>query len=216
MTFDFCDQRLDQLKDLAKDRYDHGDSGHDFAHILRVLSWCYRLGIANEANLSILLPAALLHDVVNLPKDHPNRSQASEMAVSEARELLTRCGYDETEIEVISKSILEHSFSLGRSPSSIESAILQDADRLDAIGAIGVMRMVTCGCKMGSKYYDIDDPFAKRRDLNDKKFSMDHLEVKLFRLAEKMNTSQAREEAVRRTRFMKDFLNQIKTEIEAS
>ena len=92
-------------------------------------------------------------------------------------------------------------------------AMLQDADRLDAIGAIGTMRAVTCGSKLGSSYYDMDDPFAKDRDLNDKNFTIDHFFTKLFKLGKGFNTEPAKIEGSKRIQFMRNFINQFSEEI---
>ena len=208
--------KFEKLLQIARGRYEgNGDPGHDFAHILRVIETCQKIGGAVGADLEILLPAALLHDVVNVPKDHPDRVQASQQAAQEAAGILKIAGYQDDEVQRIQTVITEHSYSLGRKPSNIESAVLQDADRLDALGAIGLMRMVTCGAKLGSVYYNGEDPFAKQRELDDKQFTIDHLYVKLFKLAEMMNTSEAKEEATKRIDFMKRFVSQLEKEIQA-
>ena len=150
---------------------------------------------------------------MNVPKNHPDRAGASLKAAAEAAGILRSVGYSEAEIERIGHVIAEHSYSLGRAPSSIESAVLQDADRLDALGAIGLMRTVTCGALMGAVYYDLAEPVAQSRDLDDKKFTLDHLYVKLFRLAEKMNTPAGKTEALQRTEFMRAFVTQLQHEI---
>ena len=206
-------QKIEVLLEKAKVFYDNGDPSHDFAHILRVIENCRRFGATVNANLELLLPAAILHDVVNLPKNHPERLQASQMAGEKSRQVLSDAGYNEIEIAKIVEIITEHSYSLGRKPSSIESAVLQDADKLDALGAIGIMRTVTCGCRMGSSYYDPSDPIPNERALNDKAFTVDHFFAKLFKLSALMNTEAAKLEANQRTQFMKDFLKQLTEEI---
>jgi uncharacterized protein len=206
--------QFDILFDSAKPFYNNGDPGHDFAHVERVIANCRAIGASAGANLELLLPAALLHDVVNLPKNHPERLAASDMAAKKSAELLKSAGYLEEQIQKIKEIITEHSYSLGKKPSSIESAVLQDADKLDALGAIGIMRTVTCGAKMGSSYYDLNEPFVKTRPLNDKAFTIDHFETKLLKLAALMNTEAGRLEAAKRTSFMKEFLSQLSREIQ--
>lgn len=207
-------QRFQSLIQLVQDKYENNnDPGHDFAHILRVLENCRSLGKSVGADLETLLPSALLHDIVNLPKNHPDRLKASEQAAQEALGILKTIGYSEEEIRKIQTVITEHSYSLGRSPSCLESAVLQDADRLDALGAVGLMRTVTCGTRMEAKYYHLEDPFAEKRDLDDKKFTLDHLYTKLFKLADQMNTEFARVEGLKRLAFMKKFVEQLKEEI---
>ncbi len=131
------DQRINKLTELVKGKYDNGDPGHDFAHIMRVIGTCKSIGSKVGANLEVLIPAAMLHDVVNLPKDHPERKQASQKAAEEAKNILRNLEYSNEEVNRIETVIIEHSYSLGKKPSCIESAVLQDADRLDALGAIG-------------------------------------------------------------------------------
>jgi uncharacterized protein len=211
------DSRFEKLTEMVKSRYDgNGDPGHDFAHIMRVIKSCHDLGQTMNANLYILLPAALLHDVVNVPKNHPDRLIASQKAAEEATGILKTIGYDNDEIEKIKVVIKEHSYSLGLKPSCIESAILQDADRLDALGAIGLMRMVTCGSRLGSSYYHLGEPIPESRELNDKHYTIDHLYVKLFKLGEQFNTEPARIEGRRRLEFMNNFVFQLQSEIRST
>jgi uncharacterized protein len=72
--------RVEKLKELVRHKYDNGDPSHDWAHILRVIKTCESFGKKENANLDTLLPAAILHDLINIPKDSPNRTKASEMA----------------------------------------------------------------------------------------------------------------------------------------
>jgi uncharacterized protein len=192
------------------------DPGHDALHLQRVVQNCRALGEHHPCDMRILLAAALLHDVVNVPKNHPDRIHASQQAADRAGAFLAQCDYTTEEIARVHRVILEHSFSAGHRASSIESQILQDADRLDALGAVGIMRTVTCGAKMGSRYYSKDELIPKTRLKDDRAFTIDHFFVKLFALAETMNTSFAKEEAERRVVFMKSFLRQIETEVPAS
>lgn len=197
---------------LAK-TYDNSDPGHDFSHVLRVVTQCLALGRDEGADLDVVAAAALLHDLINVPKNHPDRILASRMAAEAARPPLAEAGFSSTDIDRICQVIVEHSHSLGLAPSSLESAVLQDADRLDALGAIGIMRTVTCGAAMGASYYRPEAPLSPDRALDDKLFTLDHFEVKLFKLAERMNTPSARAEAARRTAFMRRFLEQVRSEL---
>jgi uncharacterized protein len=209
------DARFTALYQKAITEYvNNGDPGHDERHIERVLATCVRLARENPpADLMILLPAALLHDVVNVPKNHPDRLQASRQAAEMAIQMLRDNGYTEDEIGKIKQVIIEHSYSLNLRPSSIESAILQDADKLDALGAIGVMRTVTCGARMGASYYDPTQVFPETRPCDDKVFTVDHFFAKLFKLPERMNTEGARREADRRVHFMQEFLKELQREV---
>ncbi len=208
--------RIEKLFRIAQNHYDNGDPGHDLNHIRRVMGTCLRLGEIEGANLEILLAGALLHDVINVPKDHPDRLLAGEQAATRAAQILREAEFHEDEIMQIATVIKEHSYSRALRPSSIESAILQDADKLDAIGAIGIMRTVTCGTRMGAAYYDEKEPFAESRPLNDRAFTIDHFYTKLLKLGVLMNTKAGAEEAKKRAAFMTSFLEQLRTEIDSS
>lgn len=165
-------------------------------------------------NLEHLLAAALLHDLVNLPKNHPERKQASQMAAEKSRLALFQVGFAADEVEKITSIIREHSYSAGMAPSSLESAILQDADKLDALGAIGIMRTVTFGAKMGASYYHATQAFSNDRNLDDKAFMVDHFSTKLLNLPNLMNTSPAKAEGIRRVEFKKNFLAELRVELD--
>lgn len=206
--------RLNQVEAWVKANTVSDDPGHDFAHLTRVVNMARHIGERMSANLEVLLPAAYLHDVVNVPKNHPDRLRASQMAAIKAKALLLEMGYSATEQEQIAQAILEHSYSAGHKASSLESAILQDADRLDALGAVGIMRTVSCGALMKASYYHLEEPVAQTRALDDKSYTLDHFYVKLFKLADRMNTPVAQELARRRVQFMNDFVAQLSKEIQ--
>ena len=165
-------------------------------------------------NTAVVLPAAYLHDIVNLPKDHPKRAQASRMAAAKAQEYLVQLQYPEEHHEAIAAAIVSHSFSANIEAQSLEAKIVQDADRLDSLGAIGVTRCFATGTKLERRFYDLDDPFAQGRSWDDLKNTVDHFYVKLFRLEAMLNTASARKEAHTRITFMKDFLRHFQREIE--
>jgi uncharacterized protein len=118
------------------------------------------------------------------------------------------------QIEAICHVIEAHSFSAGIKPKTIEAEILQDADRFDAIGAIGIARLFYIAGSLGSQLFDEDDPFAESRPLDDRRFALDHFEIKLLKLPEAMNTDAARALAQSRVGFLRSFLRQIRSEIE--
>jgi uncharacterized protein len=188
------------------------DPGHDTGHCLRVTLWTLRL-LEGEIDAREAIAAALLHDVVNLPKDSPDRAQASVKSAELAEQLLPQAQFDHGAVTRIAEAIRDHSYSRGKTPSSPLGRALQDADRLEALGALGIFRTATCGAKMGASYLHREDPWAKRRPLDDKRYTVDHFFEKLLRLTETMNTERGRAEAQRRTEFMRTFLTQLGTEI---
>ncbi len=110
-------------------------------------------------------------------------------------------------------AIRVHPFSRGLPPGTLEAAVLQDADRLDSIGAIGIARCFATGSVMGAPFYDEADPFARSRALDDKRFSLDHFPAKLLRIAGTLHTETARAVAATRVKLMEVFLDQLGQEI---
>lgn len=188
------------------------DPGHDLAHANRVALWTLRLAPAVDARWCIA--AALLHDAVNIPKDSPQRSSASEMSASVARDLLPELDFCEQAVATIAEAVRDHSYSRGATPESDLGKALQDADRLEAVGALGLCRTLSCGAKMGAAYFDPDDPWAAERPLDDTAFTVDHFFAKLLQLPKTMNTETGRAEAERRANWMRGFLAQLGVEIE--
>jgi uncharacterized protein len=193
-------------------RYD-GDPGHDEHHARRVAAWTVRIG-GGEVAPRLAIAAALLHDVVNVPKDSPERAKASELSADFAREILPRYGFSSADVDEIACAIRDHSYSRGATPSSPLGRALQDADRLEALGALGLMRSVSAGTRMGARFFDSEDPWALRRALDDRRFSVDHFFVKLLDLPRTMQTELGRREAQRRVGFLRAFLEALAGELE--
>ena len=191
------------------------DPGHDLSHALRVAAWTLRIGGA-EVQPKLALAAALLHDVVNLPKDSPDRARASQLSADVARELLPKHGFSAAETAEVAAAIRDHSFSRGAVPESALGRALQDADRLEALGALGLMRCISCGTQMGARYFDPGDPWAARRALDDRRYSIDHFRTKLLGLPATMTTEPGRREAERRAAFLRVFLEQLRSEIDSA
>ena len=191
------------------------DPAHDFAHIERVVNMARKLSIAESANLNIVVPAAWFHDSVAVPKNSPLRSRASYLAAQKARAHLQEIGYDESLLPAIEHAIIAHSYSANVRPDSLEAQIVQDADRMDALGAVGVARCMLVGGSIGRTLYEPTDPMCEERSPDDLKYTIDHFYTKLLHIGETMNTASAQREARRRTQFMKDFLTQLNRDIHA-
>jgi uncharacterized protein len=190
-----------------------GDPGHGLVHVRRVVATASRLCVAEGARGEIVLPAAWLHDCVHVAKDSPERSRASRIAAARAVEFLAAAGYPRGLLPDIRHAIEAHSFSAGIAPRTIEAKVVQDADRLDALGAIGIARCIAVGATLGRAIYRADDPFCAAREPDDSAASVDHFYTKLLKLAETMQTEAGRREAGRRSDFMKGFLGQLRSEI---
>jgi uncharacterized protein len=192
------------------------DPAHDILHIKRVVQNARHIASCEGARLEIVIPSAWLHDLVIVPKNDPGRSQASVMAATAAIQYLRSEGYPEALIPNIQHCIEAHSFSAGIAPESLEAKVVQDADRLDAIGAFGIARCFSTGAKLDQPFYEEKDPFAERRRLNDEKYSLDHFGVKLFPIAETLNTETGKAEARRRVEFMKQFVAEFGAELRST
>ncbi|WP_372368091.1 HD domain-containing protein [Candidatus Uabimicrobium sp. HlEnr_7] len=189
------------------------DSAHDLAHIRRVVNNAKRIADEEKANLEVIIPAAWLHDCVVVPKDSPDRNKASVMAAKEAGRFLKEIEYPHSDLSVIEHAIAAHSFSANITAETLEAKIVQDADRIDALGAIGTVRCLVTGVALQLDLYSSNDPFCQTREANDRKYTIDHFYCKLLKLHEQMNTETGRKMAKKRSDFMKIFLAQLESEI---
>ena len=207
---------LDQLQTRCLDYLSKtmaSDPAHDISHVRRVVQNTVRLTEAEHGNALVTVPAAWLHDCVSVAKDSPLRNQASKLAATEAVDFLQSTGYPDELLEQIHHAIEAHSFSAGIETKTLEARIVQDADRLEALGAIGITRCFLTGGSMGTPLYEASDPFASNRDPDDRRYTLDHFYCKLLGLTETMKTEAGRAEAIKRTDYMKAFLQQLSREI---
>ncbi|WP_428484576.1 HD domain-containing protein [Rhodopila sp.] len=215
-TSEFGDQAGLAERLLAELGPGGNDGSHDRSHLLRV--WRNAKAIAaGEVVLgeiapgepgcdqAILAAAVILHDCVAVEKNAPDRSRASRLAAGRARDIVGRLGWNADRTDRLAHAIEAHSFSAGITPSTIEARILQDADRLDAIGAIGIARCFYVAGRMGSALYSPDDPAASTRPLDDQRFALDHFGAKLFKVADAFQTTTGQTLADQRTRAMLGF-----------
>jgi uncharacterized protein len=189
------------------------DPGHGLVHLRRVVATALALAAAEAARIDVVLPAAWLHDCVHVAKNSPDRSRASHLAAAHAVSFLQAAGYPPDALPGIAHAIQAHSYSAGIRPQSIEAKVVQDADRLDALGAIGIARCIAVGSALGRPLYEPDDPFCEARTPDDAGASVDHFYTKLLRLAATMQTDAGRIEAERRTAFIRAFIVQLRSEI---
>ncbi|MEX1116765.1 MAG: HD domain-containing protein [Akkermansiaceae bacterium] len=189
------------------------DAAHDLEHIRRVVTNARRLTAAEAADWEVVMPAAWLHDCVVVPKSSPDRKQASRLAAAQAVAWLTEHAWPFGKLDAISHAIEAHSFSAGIVPRTLEARVMQDADRLDALGAVGLARTLMLGAEMKREFYAADDPFCESRPADDSIYTLDHLFCKLLTLEGTMQTPSGKSEAGRRTIFLTNFLDQLRDEI---
>lgn len=173
------------------------DPAHDIAHLRRVVGCAMRLARTEGARLEVVLPAAWLHDLVWVAKNDPRRSEASILSALAAVELLKEWGYPAELLPEVGHAIEAHSYSAGVEPRTLEAEIVQDADRLDALGAVGVARCFATAGSMGSSLEN----------------AVQHFHDKLFKIVETLRTEAARTEGRERAGWMRDFLARLACEM---
>ncbi|MDF1660456.1 MAG: HD domain-containing protein [Planctomycetota bacterium] len=206
-----ADPQLRKLKEGVSSLLS-SDPGHNLDHALRVGLWTIRLG-QDQFPREWAVAAALCHDLVNVPKESEDRSKASTLSARATRELLPRFGFTGEALDEICRAVVQHSYSSGAVPTAPLAIALQDADRLEALGAIGILRTISTGVFMKNEYFHIEDPWAKHRALNDKAFMIDHFYEKLLALPDTLLTEAGRSEAKLRVKIMTEFLEALGREL---
>jgi uncharacterized protein len=188
---------------------------HDLSHIARV--WRNAVRIARtepDCDTELLLAAAVLHDCVLVEKSSPQRPFASRLSAARAREIVAPLGWAPARVDGLAHVIETHSFSAALMPETLEAKIFQDADRLDAIGAIGIARCFHVGGRMGGALYHLGDPGAEAREPDDRTYALDHFRAKLFKVSEGFFTAEGRRIAAARTERMTNFVAMFLAELE--
>jgi len=202
---------LEHMKTLCDEV---GDVSHDLSHVLRVVKTAKIICEKENGNPLVVIPAAYLHDCLYISKKDPRRSQASTLSADYAMELLKDWGYPEEYSKEIHHAVRAHSFSANITPETLDAKIVQDADRIDGLGAIGVCRSMAFTGFANRSMYNIEDPFCENgRNPDDSKNTLDHFFIKLMRVAETACTKSGKEECIKRTEYMGKFLEQLKSEI---
>ncbi len=205
---------LDRIRRRVRKALEGRDPAHDFQHVMRVYRNAELIGRKEGADMEVLLHAVLLHDLVVYPKGSAKTSKSADDSADMAEKWLRGYGYPQDKIDRICYCVRTHSYSKRLVPATLEGRILQDADRLDAIGAIGVARTFSVGGSENRLFYNPGDPFWKSgRELNDREWTLDHFYKKLLRLKKSMHTRAAGEMAQERAGFMEQFVKQLKKEI---
>lgn len=200
---------VELCKDYVKEFFAGESSGHDYFHTIRVYNNAKLLASKNpEADLEICELSALLHDV-----DDRKISPETTKNKDNARKFLKENEVDDETIEAICKIIEKIPFSEGLIPDTLEGKIVQDADRLDAIGAIGIARTFAYGGNHGVEMYNPDCKpklnETKEEYKNSDSTTINHFYEKLLLLEDLMNTKEGKEIAKERTVYMQNFLNEF-------
>jgi uncharacterized protein len=206
---------IKRLRAIAASRCAANGPAHDFLHVNRVAHTATRIALAEGANLDVVVPAALLHELFNYPKGHPLSHLSGEVCAERAVDALRESDCPAHVIDPIRECIRVHAFSRGLVPETIEGKVLQDADRLDAIGSIGIARCFATCAEMGVPFYQPDDPFCRSREPDDKLWGLDHFYRKLLRIPDLLHTATARAIAGDRVQIMEAFLGQLAHELQS-
>ncbi len=166
--------------------------------------------------MQVLLLAALLHDVGSEKKNITEQGGSGDPGKRMVGAFLKAVGLEEAARVKVQYAVDVHRFSKGIVPVTLEAKILQDADRLDAIGAIGIARVFLTGGALGRELYSPDDPFCRAREPDDRKWNLDHFFKKLLKLEAGMHTKSAKRLAAERTALLKRYLHDLEAEIGAN
>ncbi|UOQ42771.1 HD domain-containing protein [Halobacillus salinarum] len=188
---------MKRMRGFVKQRFSEDYTGHDFFHMLRVAEWSKKLADAEGADPLLSETAGLLHDL----GDHKLSGDPTQDFL-ERDHLLAEVGFSKDEIVQVSEAIATVSYSKGEIPSSLLGKVVQDADRLDAIGAIGIARTFAYGGARQQPIYN---------DSNGNT-SLSHFHEKLLKVVTLMNTESGRKEAKHRHQFMVKYVEEFKRE----
>ncbi|MFM0220779.1 HD domain-containing protein [Paraburkholderia dipogonis] len=192
---------------------DNGDGSHDTSHLQRVWKNAAAIQAEEGGDAQVLFAATLLHDCVAVEKNSPLRAQASRLSADKAARVLASLGWPQAQVEAAAHAIEAHSFSAGVTPTTLEAKTLQDADRLDALGMLGVARCFYVAGRMGRALYDPADPHATQRPLDDTRYTLDHFHTKLLKLSAGFQTATGARLASLRHDRLQRFLDEFSDEI---
>lgn len=211
---------LVQTYDEVQARFmDSDDLAHGWEHIDRVYKLARSIAEREGADSFIVGMAALLHDLGRATEkmdEHGRHVHHADLSVTLAGELLERYQMPVAQREAIVHAIVAHSFSKGIEPHTLEARVVRDADRLDGLGAIGILRWALTGALRRTpttRSYHPEDPFAERHTLDDSHYMLDHFYSKLLKLADTMSTESGRRLARERTDFMRVYLDEFRREM---
>ena len=204
--------------ETARSYYRDNDSAHGFDHVLRVLRLAERIGTHEDADPEIVRAAVLLHDIGRAEEERTGQCHA-EIGAQRAREILR--GNPVDEIEAVAQAIRDHRFRDGREPHTLEGKVLHDADKLDAIGAVGIARAYAVAGANGQHLWaEVAESYVQRpletarADLHSEEHTPIHeYHFKLSKLRERMYTDLGRQMAVDRHSFMEAFFQRLGCEV---
>jgi uncharacterized protein len=212
---DACDEAflLFQVRSFARDCFHDARGSHDWEHTLRVVRLCRRIGAGEGADMTVLLVAAYLHDVGRVAQDRSCGGVChAEMGLRLAEPLISHLALSPQRRDNIRHCIRAHRFRNGHRPRTIEAKVLFDADKLDAIGAVGVARAYLFAGELGACLHNpnLEPEAGQAYSRNDTGYR--EYKVKLCKIKQRMLTAGGLKIARRRHAFMKVFFQRFLAE----
>ncbi|WP_435926954.1 phosphohydrolase [Dryocola sp. BD613] len=204
-----------RFEQYLHDHWLQDDKAHDVAHFRRVWKTAQRIMEGTQASRLVVLAACYFHDIVNLPKNHPQRHLASAQAALETLRILDVHfpDFPHEMRDAVAHAVHAHSFSAGVAPQTLEARVVQDADRLESLGAIGLARVFYVSGALGRALFDSEDPLARQRELDDASYALDHFQQKLLKLPRLMQTDAGRELARHNVDFLVHYMAKLCAEL---
>lgn len=199
--------------EARKHMHEHRFLNHGFDHAQRVRELCRLIGKRERANILVLEVAAIFHDIGRIYELKDKTIDHAEKSAEICAKILKQLEFPDNLIPQVLYAIKMHRSRYIGKAETLEAKILQDADKIDACGAVGIAKTFAHAGYHNADLYDVDDPFAEKRVLDDNRFALDHFRKKLLKLADMMNTRTGKELAVERKRFMNLFLKEFREEI---
>ncbi|MGD8764279.1 MAG: HD domain-containing protein [Desulfobacteraceae bacterium] len=206
---------VDRIKQIAKTYFDGANGSHDWEHTLRVCRLCERIGRAEAVDMEVLLIAAYLHDIGRSDQDTANGAIChAEKGAQMAESIVDPLPISGVRKQNIMHCIKSHRFRSSCEPQTPEARVLFDADKLDAIGAVGVARAYLFAGEVGARLHnpDIDVEQAKPYSQDDTGFR--EFKVKLSKIKDRILTTEGQKLARERHAFMETFFNRFLEEYE--
>jgi uncharacterized protein len=205
-----------KLKGIAIERMAQNDASHGSDHAIRVTLLAEHIAREEQTgDLDVIVPAALFHDLIVYPKNDPRSPFEAQESAEAAEEILKSLpDFPQEKIADVMTCITQCSYNKGIIPDLIESKILQDADRMEATGAIAIMRTFASTQHMGSKFFHSEDPFCEHREPDPFNYGVDLFYARLLKVEGGMHTQTARNMARRRTKLLEDFLDELRLELQ--
>ena len=200
------DSVFEQIKERSQEFFKH--SHHDKSHVERVYNLAVRIAKEENADLDVVKAAVLLHDIARAMEDEGKIADHALEGAKMAKKILEEVGFPNEKAAKVINCIGAHRFKKGMKAESSEAKILQDADRLDIIGAIGIARALTRGGWSNTPIYDPLIPPKEKYD-GESLTSVNHIYEKILKVKDTINTKTAKKIAEERHKFVEQFLDRL-------